>query len=135
LYNKNITGILDIAIEGIIQSFLGRELPQLTVSKFKDPRTKEVQKEDQMKRQKLFETVFGQEIGAAKAHDERVSVETKRTRLEVSCQACSRHAGGGERFMRCKKCWDAIRRDVPYCSKCVQLPSSSTLSLLTLNIL
>jgi hypothetical protein len=104
-----------------MESFLGIEMMQLQVNKAKDPRTKEVKKQDEIKQQKLFETVFGQEIGAAKALDDRAKTETRRRERETFCQACNRQPGENERFMRCKKCWDTIQRDVSYCSKYVSL--------------
>ncbi|KAI0094203.1 hypothetical protein BDY19DRAFT_911724 [Irpex rosettiformis] len=110
------TKLIYLVLEGIIDSFFGRPLPQVTVSKERDRRPKEAKVDELRKTKEEYRLLYGG-AGQAKLREELAALEERKSRREVTCGNCERVQEEGERFMRCKKCWDSLQRNVTYCGK------------------
>ncbi|KAI0094210.1 hypothetical protein BDY19DRAFT_9604 [Irpex rosettiformis] len=114
------TKLIYFVLEGIVDSFLGHSLPRVTVHKERDRRAKEVKLDDHRRLADEYKKLYG-EAGQEKLRKDLAAMEERKSRREVHCTNCQRTQREGERFMRCKKCWDGIQRNVMYCGKTCQV--------------
>lgn len=107
----------DLVVEGIMDSFLGKPLPNVNVHKQRDRRPAEAKKRDLKKMKADYIALYGEELGRQKVREELIAWDERKSRRSIHCEACSKEQAGNEKFMRCKKCWEEIQREVHYCGK------------------
>lgn len=97
-------------------SFLGDPLPKVSVHKERDRRPNGLKKEELRFLKQEHAILYGED-GEKKLREELAALDERKSRRGVLCTNCSRPQSKGEKFMRCKKCWDEIQRDIKYCGK------------------
>lgn len=98
-------------------SFLGTALPKISIYKERDRRPDARKKADLRLLKQEHAALYGPGDGQKKLREELAAMDERKSRGRVYCEFCGRAQGEDEKFMRCKKCWDQIKREVKYCQK------------------
>ncbi|KAJ6573485.1 hypothetical protein DFH09DRAFT_1151945 [Mycena vulgaris] len=113
LRNKLICHIIHFTI----RSFLGLELPKITVKKHRKKNIAETFPSQAVSKD-IMEKLLGHDGARAAAKDNKDAWKDRKSKRKECCSytGCGKANDGDANFPRCKKCWDGMQREVVYCS-------------------
>lgn len=101
-------------------SFIGLKIdrvagikPRGASSDFKTAQAKKMYKEGD----RIQRMMFGFEEAKRRKAEEKQVAKALIARRVVMCFQCQKHQPEGEKFSRCSRCWNNLKRDVVYCSR------------------
>ncbi|THV02727.1 hypothetical protein K435DRAFT_836239 [Dendrothele bispora CBS 962.96] len=115
------TKLIYLVVEGMMDSFLDEALPTVVVQKNRDQRSASEKQEAVRANVNMMKLVYGEREGKARARAEFEAYKDRKSRRGILCTNCEVPESDGQKFQRCKKCWDLVGRDIPYCSKDCQV--------------
>ncbi len=95
-------------------SFLGQPLPGVTVNKVRDRRPTKTKKREIRTLERQFAADYNDE-GKSLLKEVLDGVVDRKRRAGILCENCHRPQRDDEKFMRCKRCFDTIERNILYC--------------------
>ncbi|GAW08819.1 hypothetical protein F5879DRAFT_970975 [Lentinula edodes] len=107
-----------------MMSFIGHKIdrvagikPRGASSDHKTAQAKKMYKEGD----RIQKMMFGLEEAKRRKDEEKQVAKALIARRVVMCFQCQKHQPEGERFSRCSRCWNNLKRDVVYCSRECQI--------------
>ncbi|KAF5344275.1 hypothetical protein D9758_012334 [Tetrapyrgos nigripes] len=95
-----------------MNSFKGDPLPNLLLAKERGAQTATEKREEQKKFLNEMKAKYGAKEGALRARERLAVMKEKK----YACSHCKRPEAEGQKYQRCKPCWEKVQRIVLYCS-------------------